>query len=142
MRNTEGTVQRSLRLSRQTAELLDAAAAIEGESRNALAERLLAEGLRLENHPLVRFRAGAGGRRQPALVGSRLYVHQVIATLRDSGGEVDDAASYLQVEPRLVQAALNYYADFRQEVDQDAALAALAEKLELERWERQQSALA
>ena len=75
------------------------------------------------------------------LVGARLSVHQVISTLRDSAGDVDDAASYFEIEPRLVQAALSYYADFRDEVDRDAALAALSEKQELARWERRQAAL-
>lgn len=128
-------------MSRETARLLDAAAAETSESRNAVAERVLAEGLRLENHPLIRFRAKATGRRQPMLVGARLSVHQVISTLRDSAGDVDDAASYFEIEPRLVQAALSYYADFRDEVDRDAALAALSEKQELARWERRQAAL-
>ena len=141
MRDTDGTVQRSFRLSRGTADLLDAAAAEASESRNALAERLLAEGLRLEDHPLIRFRSKETGRRLPMVVGTRLSVHQVISTLRDSGGDVDEAASYFEIEPRLVHAALSYYADFRDEVDQDTALAALAEKQELARWERQQTAL-
>lgn len=75
------------------------------------------------------------------VVGTRLSVHQVISTLRKSGGNVEEAASYFEIEPRLVHAALSYYADFRDEVDQDAAFAALAEKQELARWERQQAAL-
>ena len=75
------------------------------------------------------------------LVGTRLSVHQVISTLRDSGGDVDEAASYFEIEARLVKAALNYYADFREEVDHDAAIAALVETQEFARWERRQAAL-
>src|SRR5437879_4652327 len=94
------SVQRSFRLSPRTIELLDAAAAAGGESRNALADRLLGEAVRLERHPLIRFRRGAAGRRQPLIVGTRLYVHQVMSTLRASRGDIDEAAAYLGIAPR------------------------------------------
>lgn len=136
------SVQRSFRLSASTAELLDRAAEAGSESRNALADRLLAEALREEHHPLVRFQQGASGRRQPMLAGTRLYVHQVIATLREHEGSVPDTAGYFGLPPRFVQAALEYYADFRDEVDADAAAADRAADAERDRWERQQQALA
>jgi len=137
-----GSVQRSFRLSRRTVQLLDAAAATGEESRNALADRLLGEAVRLERHPLIRFHRGAGGRRQPLLVGTRLYVHQVIATVRAAHGDIDEAAAYLDIAARLVRAAVAYYADFADEVDEDAAVAASIEREERARWERQQRALA
>jgi hypothetical protein len=56
------SVQRSFRLSASTAELLDREAEANNESRNALADRLLAEALREEHHPLIRFHQGAGMR--------------------------------------------------------------------------------
>jgi uncharacterized protein (DUF433 family) len=129
-------------LGRRTAELLDAAAAAGAESRNALVDRLLGEALRVERHPLIRFHQGAGGRRQPLVVGTRLTVHQVMSTLRAGGNEIDEAAAYLGVAPRLVRAALDYYAEFSDEVDEDAAAAASVERDERARWERQQRALA
>ncbi|MEX2658300.1 MAG: hypothetical protein WD232_01285 [Acidimicrobiales bacterium] len=134
--------QRSFRLSPKTLALLDDAAERAGESRNALAERLLGEALRTEQHPLIRFRKGEAGRRQPAVVGTRLYVHQVVATARGCDGSVDETAEYLGVEPRLVRGALDYYADFREEVDADLAAAQHVEDEERARWERQQRALA
>ncbi|MDQ1517221.1 MAG: hypothetical protein QOE80_3051, partial [Actinomycetota bacterium] len=137
-----GSVQRSFRLSARTVELLDSAAEVAGESRNALADRLLGEALRVERHPLIRFHHGAAGRRQPIVTGTRLYVHQIIATLRASDGDVDEAATYLGLSVRQVRAALDYYADFRDEVDTDAAVAQRVEDSERERWERQQRALA
>lgn len=136
-----GSVQRSFRLSRRTLELLDAAAQDTGDSRNALADRLLGEALRLERHPLIRFRRGAAGRSQPLVAGTRLYVHQVLSTVRGSGGDIDEAAEYFGVARRLVQAAVDYYADFADEVDADAAAAARAESQERDRWERQQRAI-
>lgn len=135
------SVQRSLRLSRRTLELLDSSAHTAGVSRNALADRLLGEAVRVERHPLIRFHAGSAGRRQPLLVGTRLYVHQVISTLRDSQGNVDEAAHYLGVRPQLVNAALAYYADFTDEVDDDASVARSIEAEERARWERQRRAL-
>lgn len=142
MRAHERSVQRSFRLSPRTVELLDAAASESGESRNALVDRLLGEAVRLEAHPLIRFHVGAAGRRQPLVVGTRLYVHQVISTVRASGGDVDAAAEYLSIAPRLVRAAVAYYADFTEEVDEDAAAVERAERAERDRWERQQRALA
>jgi uncharacterized protein (DUF433 family) len=136
------SVQRSFRLSPRTLELLDATAATSGESRNALADRLLGEAVRLERHPLIRFHRGAAGRRQPLVVGTRLYVHQVMSTLRASGRDVDQAATYLGIAPRLVRAAVEYYAEFADEVDEDAAVAESIEADERARWERQRRALA
>jgi uncharacterized protein (DUF433 family) len=135
------TVQRSFRLSARTLELLDAAAAQSRESRNALADRLLGEAVRVERHPLIRFHAGAGGRRQPRLVGTRLDVHQVVATLRANDGDVDATAEYLGIDPRLVRAALDYYGEFADEVDADAAVAAHVAETERARWQRAQRAV-
>lgn len=142
MRDDHSSVQRSFRLSRRTIELLDTAAAAGRETRNALVDRLLGEALRLERHPLIRFHEGASGRRQPLVVGTRLYVHQVIATVRASDSDIEEAATYLAVAPRLVRAAVEYYAEFTDEVDGDAASANRTELDERARWERQQRALA
>jgi uncharacterized protein (DUF433 family) len=137
----QSSVQRSLRLSRRTLELLDMSARASGVSRNSLADRLLGEAVRTEKHPLIKFRAGATGRRQPFLIGTRLYVHQVISTLRDDGGSIEDTANYLGVRSQLVQAALSYYSDFTDEIDDDTAVAHQVESDERARWERQRQAL-
>ena len=135
------SVQRSFRLSGRTVELLDAAALRTGETRNALADRLLGEALRVERHPLIRFDAGAAGRRQPRVVGTRLDVHQVVATVRANDVSVDATADYLGIDPRLVRAALDYYAEFTEEVDADAAEADRVADTERARWERVHHAL-
>lgn len=135
------SVQRSFRLSHRTLDLLDSLAKRVGESRNALVDRILGEAIRTEPHPLIRFHSGATGRR-PLLVGTRLYVHQVIATLRDSGGNIEEAADYLGIQPSQVRAALAYYADFPDEVDADADASHQLEREERARWERQRQALA
>jgi hypothetical protein len=42
----------------------------------------------------------------------------------------------------LIRAALAYYADYPDEIDEDAAVAAHLEREERARWERQQRAIA
>lgn len=111
---------RSFRLSPSTAGLLDQRADDLGQSRNALVERLLAEGLRREEHPLVYFRANAAGTRTPAIVGSRLYIWQVIDALRQTDGAVADVADDFRLSDQAVRAAADYYAAFGDEVDADA----------------------
>lgn len=101
-----------------------------------MADRLLGEAVRVERHPLIRFQDGAAGRRQPRVVGTRLDVHQVVSTLRANGGDGGAASEYLAIDARLVRAALDYYAEFADEVDTDAVLAAQAAATERERWER------
>jgi len=135
------SVQRSFRLSGRTVELLDAAAAGSGETRNVLADRLLGEAVRVERHPLIRFDGGAAGRRQPRVVGTRLDVHQVVATVRANDAGVDATADYRRIDPRLVRAALDYYAEFTDEVNADAAEADRVAETERARWERVQHAL-
>jgi len=114
--------------------LLDDRARELSESRNSLAERLLDEGLHTERHPLIIFRTGGSGRRRPALVGTRLYVWQIVETVRASGNSVHEAAEYLGLPERHVKAAIDYYADFKDEVD-----GYRAEEREYERRERVRS---
>lgn len=136
------SVQRSFRLSRSTAERLDAAARATGESRNSLTDRLLDEALRIENHPLVRFQSGAAHRREPMLVGTRLRVRDVVVSLREHGKDVDATADYLGLDNRVVMAALAYYADHAEEIEADTAWAEQIASEEYARWERQRAALA
>jgi hypothetical protein len=133
--------QRSFRLSKSTLDLLDGWADYTGESRNALADRLLNEALRMQRHPLIRFQTGASGRRQAMLVATRLHIYQVISTVRFGGGGIKEAAEYFSLPEREVQAAVDYYADFKDEIDEDFALALRFEADERARWERQQRAL-
>jgi len=120
MANTP-TQPRSFRLPKTTLQLLDRRASQRGESANQLARRLLDEALRTDEHPLIYFRQGPSGEREPALIGTRLRVAQVIQTVRASDGSAGRSARYLDVEPRQIQACLNYYADFREEIDAEIA---------------------
>ena len=132
---------RSFRLTDAVLGSLEERARERGESANALAERYLDEGLRREAHPLVGFRDGAAGRR-PALVGTRLDVAQVIETLRASDNDIGASAEYLGVPEQLVRAAVRFYADFQDEIDEwRERTRAIAEREE-EAWRREQAVLA
>lgn len=121
--------------------LLDVRAKELAESRNSLAERLLDEGLHTERHPLIVFREGASGLRRPALVGTRLDVSQIVDTVRQSGNSLIEAADYLGVAEAQIRAAVDYYADFTDEVDRDRAEQVEFEQRERARWERSQRVL-
>jgi uncharacterized protein (DUF433 family) len=131
------SVQRSFRLSAATCTLLDSLAATSNESRNSLVERLLAEALRTESHPLIGFRQGAAGRREPLIIGTRLLVRQVVPLAREDG--VVHTAQELGITPRQVQAAIAYYADFAEEIDSDSEWAMRVEDEEHARWERERA---
>lgn len=123
-------------MSASTAEMLDRRAADLGQSRNALAERLLAEGLRRDEHPLVWFRSNLAGVRTAAIVGSRLYVWQVIDALRQLDGEIADVADDFGLSEAAVRAAVDYYGEFRDEVDADAERSRDISRRERERREK------
>jgi uncharacterized protein (DUF433 family) len=109
-------------------------------SQTELAERYIAEGLRQDQFPMIGFRDGAAGRR-PVVLGSRLGVADVISTIRQNENSVEGTAAYLEIPVEHVEAALRYYADFEDEVDDwIKRTEAMAERERL-RWERRQAAL-
>ena len=62
------------------------------------------------------FRDGPAGRR-PGLAACGLDVWEVVETVQDHGGSVEEAAGYLAIDPQLVGIAVRYYAAFRDEID-------------------------
>lgn len=85
---------------------------------------MLAEAVRLEDHPTISFRTGGDGTRRPCVAGSRLDVLDVAATFLASGRDRPSTVRYFEHVPeRHVTAALDYYADFTGELD-----AALSER--------------
>jgi uncharacterized protein (DUF433 family) len=104
-----------------------------------LTRSLLDEGLRREKHPGIVFRTTPSGR-EAALEGRRLYVWQVMETVRASDGNVDERAEYLAVRPDQVRSALDYYAEYGPEIDQLIHENRQKTTQARERWERQQQA--
>jgi uncharacterized protein (DUF433 family) len=111
----------TLRLPTGSKGRLERRAAGVGTAPRTLAQRYVEEGIRHDDHPLIHFVDGPSGRRA-ALLGSGLDVWEVIATVRDNDGDVQEAASYLGVPVGLVQAAVTYYGEYQNEIDAEIAL--------------------
>ena len=90
-----------------------------GESRSQLAQRYIEEGLRMERHPGIVFRDGPTGRRAALVAGPDVW--EVMAGLRDvdltSDAEIKAEAAWLEMPVSRLRAALSYYAEFREEID-------------------------
>jgi uncharacterized protein (DUF433 family) len=111
-----------------------------GQPQTALAERYIEEGLRMDEHPMIYFRDGAGGRR-PALHGTRLDVADVIETIWQNDRSVERAAAYLELPVDRVEACLRYYADYGEEVAEWIDRAHAVAEREEARWRRRGEAL-
>ena len=131
----------TLRVDAPTVDESDRVARLRGISRNELADRYLAEGVRRDEFPQISFRDGALGRRA-ALLGTRLDVWQVVDTVRGHGNSIEDTAAYLDLPVERVRAAVRYAAAQPEEIEdiatREAEAAARAEDL----WRAEQDLLA
>jgi hypothetical protein len=107
----------SLRLGDATVRRLGLRASRNHMPPRTLAQRYVEEGLRMDDHPLVRFADGPAGRRA-RLIGTGKDVWEVIATVRDNDGDLGETARYLGLPLGLVQAAVSYYGAYTDEIDQ------------------------
>jgi hypothetical protein len=110
-------------MSPETLAQLDAGARRRGEAKARTAERLIVEGLRIEEHPGISFRDGPAGRRAALAGGPDVW--EVIDTLKGTGlhGEraIEAAAEWGSLTPAQVRTAVRYYGDFRTEIDEKIA---------------------
>jgi uncharacterized protein (DUF433 family) len=111
----------TLRLAPGVRQRLSERARRSGLQECTLAERYVEEGLRQDAHPLVQFLDGPSGRRA-SLLGPGLDVWEVIATIRDNTGSLSEAAEYVQIPAGLVEAAVAYYGEYRDEIDREIEL--------------------
>jgi uncharacterized protein (DUF433 family) len=88
-----------------------------GVSRTRISLLLLEESLRESEFALIEYRDSAVGR-QPYMKNSNLSVWEVIMVAKDHDLDVVKTAEYFQRPTDWVQAALNYYAAYRSEIDQ------------------------
>ena len=105
----------SFRLPPEIVKRLDGRAAMQGTTRTALAERYLEEGLRLVEHPGIRFADGPAGRRAAVVGGPDVW--EIVMVLQANAGDVDEVASLLNLHPSRVQIALRYYLEYTEEID-------------------------
>jgi uncharacterized protein (DUF433 family) len=95
----------------------------------------------MDEHPHVVFMTRSGGRRA-MLAGTRLDVADVVQTVRDSGNSIEEAATYLDLPPHMIRAAIHYYAAFPDEIDDWIDRGRRLAEREEELWRREQAALA
>lgn len=111
---------RSLRLKAETLSSLESGARERGESKTGLAERLIDEGLRMEQHPGIVLRDGPTVRR-PALADGP-DVWEVMSAIRDVEAHderaVEDAIAWTSLNRYQVRTALRYYEAYPAEVDE------------------------
>jgi uncharacterized protein (DUF433 family) len=134
----------SIRMSRQTLARLDVGARRRGEAKARTAERLIDEGLRMEDHPGIAFRDGPSGRRAALAGGPDVW--EVIETLKGTelAGEeaIAATAQWGSLTHAQVRTAVRYYADFRDEVDERIAHNGQEAERQRAAWERARDALA
>jgi len=106
----------SIRLPSQTIGRLSDRADRSDLAPRTLAQRYVEEGLRMDEHPLVRFADGPSGRRARLIGGPDVW--EVIAVARDNDGDEGETAAYLEMPLGLVQAAAAYYGSYTHEIDE------------------------
>ena len=131
---------RSFRFPEGTLERLDARAKQIRETRTALAERYVDEGLRMDEHPGIAFADGPAGRRA-VLAGSGLDVWEVIATLRQNRNSLEATARYLEMPVATLRPAVGYYAAFPDEINDRIVLNEEVAQAAQEAWRREQAVL-
>src|ERR1700683_1265845 len=113
----------SIRMSSRTLARLDVGAQRRGEPKSRTAERLIDEGLRIEDHPGIVFKDGPAGRRAALVMGPDVW--QVVKTLKETGPAQEQAIAGAMFWGNLsraqVEVAIRYYADFPEEVDERIA---------------------
>jgi hypothetical protein len=84
--------------------------------KTALADRYVEEGLAMDTYPGIVFRDGPSGRRPAVLGGPDVW--EVIQTFMAEDRDTQATSGNLDVRPGLIEAALAYYADNQEEIDE------------------------
>ncbi len=133
----------SIRMSERTLARLDAGSRRRGEPKARTAERLIDEGLRMEDHPGIVFRDGPAGRRAALAGGSDVW--EIIETLQGTGltGEqaIAATAEWGSLSPAHVRVAGRYYGDFREEIEERILLNRTEAERQRAGWQRAREAL-
>jgi hypothetical protein len=133
----------SIRMSSRTLARLDLGARRRGEAKARTAERLIDEGLRMEDHPGIAFKDGPSGRRAALSFGPDVW--EVVKVVKEFGatGEraIAGAAEWGNLSHAQVNVALRYYGDFPEEVDERIAFNREETERQYAAWKRTQQAL-
>jgi hypothetical protein len=104
----------STRYAGNTLERLDRRAKAEGQSRSALIQRYVAEGIEMDEYPGIVFRSGPAGRRPGLVAGPDVW--EVVGVHR-SFGDLERTATWLDQQASVVEIALRYYDAHKAEID-------------------------
>jgi hypothetical protein len=119
-----------------------------GISASALTSRFVDEALRMEEHPGVLFRDGPSGRRAVLIGGPDVWeVVRVVRSARNAEPDLDAeavvelAAETMGLPDRKVRVALDYWAAYHDEIEQQVRDAEEAERAAEELWQRERRLL-
>ena len=135
----------SLRFDRALLERLRRRAAAQDSTPSGLAQRLVDEGLRQQEHPGIVFKDGPSGRRAALVAGPDVW--EVVAAVRASGAKDEKraskvAAEQLALSPPQVRLALDYYGSYPVEIDAQITENDVAAAEALAAWQARQRLLA
>jgi hypothetical protein len=121
MSSAKRTKSFSARFSAEVVELLDARSERLGLSKARVAERLIEEGLRVEEHPGIVFRSGPTGRRAGVAGGPDVW--EIVRDLRGANAEgsadpIETVGRISGLDRAVVELAAGYYADYPEDVDE------------------------
>ncbi len=114
----------SARFSSEVVDKLGAQSGRLGQSRARIAERLIDEGLRLEEFPGVVFRSGPTGRRAGLAGGPDVWeiVRDLRLAAKEDGNDPIAAVSHITgLDRTAVELAASYYAAYPEEIDERIA---------------------
>lgn len=134
----------SIRFDEVLLERLRRRAVAQDTTASGLAQRLVDEGLRAQEHPGIAFHDGPSGRRAVLTGGPDVW--EVVAALRNSSvrGEaaVEMVADEMSLSVSQVRTALEYYGSYPDEVDSQIAANERAADEAFASWQAQQRLLA
>lgn len=135
----------SIRFDAALLERLRRRAGLQDTTPSGLAQRLVDEGLRSQEHPGIVFRDGPSGRRAALVAGPDVW--EVIGAVRASGAKdekraIAATAAEMTLSTAQVQLALEYYGSFPAEIDTQIAENERAAAEAVEAWRARQRLLA
>lgn len=123
----------SFRVDARTRKRLREEARVRRISESELARRYVTEGIRRDRHPRITFTEHATDRRPALRSRPRLDVRVVVEAWRENARDESAVAALYQLDAADVRAALEYYREFPDEIDEEARRAREdADRLEAE----------
>jgi hypothetical protein len=111
---------------------------------SALAQRLVDEGLRMADHPGILFKDGPTGRRAALAYGPDIW--EIVKFLREiderGPSALSAAAEVFALDVNRIAVAVNYYGDYRAEIDAEIDAADEASERAEHAWRVQQRLIA